>query len=62
VCDLVQKELAFEKWMSFCICETLLSEEVIELRVVSICNNEFDLLILSPDLQLQKESRSDPLD
>jgi hypothetical protein len=47
--------------MNICISETLLSKEVVELIVVSICHNEFDLLILSPDLQLKKESRANAL-
>jgi hypothetical protein len=47
--------------MNFCISETLLSEEVVELIVVSICNDEFDQLLLSPDLQLQKKSRANAL-
>jgi hypothetical protein len=47
--------------MSFYISETLLSEEVVELIVVSICHDEFNQLLLSPDLQLQKESRANTL-
>jgi hypothetical protein len=59
--DLVQNKFAVEEWMNFCISETLLSEEVVELIVVSICNDEFDQLLLSPDLQLQKKSRANAL-
>jgi hypothetical protein len=48
--------------MNLCISETLLSEEVVELIVVSISHNECDQHLLRPDLQLQKESRSNALD
>jgi len=48
--------------MNLCISETLLSEEVVELIVVSISHNEFDQHLLRPDLQLQKKSRSNSLD
>ena len=59
--DLVQNKFAVEEWMNFCISETLLSEEVVELIVVSICHNEFDKLLLSPDLQFKQESRANSL-
>jgi hypothetical protein len=48
--------------MNLYISETLLSEEVVELIVVSISHNKFDQHLLRPDLKLQKELRSDALD